>query len=181
MHRRIFLKGALASLPLGIHRGGDNSVLSSPAQNQESPKIRGFRTLGRTGFRVSDIGAGQVFVEDIMRAMLERGVNYIDTSEIYEEEMRHETMIGRVIKDFDRKSIFITTKLWPEKQDRKESFLARARQRLERLKVDTLDCLMLHSPNTSTVVKNEGFHAAVSDLKAEGRLKYLGISCHGSM
>jgi aryl-alcohol dehydrogenase-like predicted oxidoreductase len=180
MHRRDFLKGALASFALKGRPGLHPSALSSQSQNQEVPRIKEFRTLGRTGFRVSDLSAGQVFEEGIMRTMLERGVNFIDTSELYERNSHHETLIGSVIKDFERKSLFITTKLWPENQDTKESFLKRARKCIERLRLDTLDCLMLHSPDSSAEVKNEQFLAAVKELKAEGRLKYAGVSCHGS-
>jgi predicted aldo/keto reductase-like oxidoreductase len=51
----------------------------------EFPKVTGYRTLGRTGFKVSDIGVGtsQVYPSAIMGTVLDAGVNYIDTAEGY--------------------------------------------------------------------------------------------------
>ena len=51
-----------------------------------------------------------LFDETIIKVLLERGVNYIDTAESY-NRVHNEMLIGKAIKEFDRKSLFITTKL----------------------------------------------------------------------
>ena len=48
-------------------------------------KVTGYRMLGRTGFRVSDIGLGGVELTTpaLVTAALDAGINYIDTAEGY--------------------------------------------------------------------------------------------------
>ena len=112
--------------------------------------------------------------------LLERGVNYIDTGESYNQG-HNEILIGKAIKEFDRKSLFITTKLVLKKgTEKKEEILKRARKCLERLKTDYIDCLMIHGVFSKKEFKNEGFHLAAKQLKNEGRLRFSGISCHGA-
>jgi aryl-alcohol dehydrogenase-like predicted oxidoreductase len=40
--------------------------------------------------------------------------------------------------------------------------------------------MMMHLPDKVETLKHEGFHAALKQLKAEGRIRHLGISHHGS-
>jgi predicted aldo/keto reductase-like oxidoreductase len=85
-----------------------------------------------------------------------------------------------VLKGRDRKQIFLTSKMQPEGDITKEGFLKRARKCLEDLETDHFDCMMLHMPERVEVLKTEGFHAAMRELKAEGRVRFLGVSHHGS-
>ena len=66
-----------------------------------------YRKLGRTGFKVSDISLGYSNNSAVIKNAIEAGVNYIDTAESY----KNQPVIGSVIKDIDRKSLFITSKL----------------------------------------------------------------------
>jgi hypothetical protein len=97
----------------------------------ESPKIKEYRTLGRTGFKVSDISigtGGSFFDPSIINKLLDAGVNYIDTTESYGGG-RAEKTVGEVLKKHDRKSIFITSKLgYPSKdtKDRQNEKMPRA-------------------------------------------------------
>jgi len=38
----------------------------------------------------------------------------------------------------------------------------------------------MHMPETVETLRTEGFHAAMQELKAEGRIKHVGVSNHGS-
>jgi predicted aldo/keto reductase-like oxidoreductase len=40
--------------------------------------------------------------------------------------------------------------------------------------------MMMHMPENVETLKTEGFHAAMQQLKAEGRVRYVGVSNHGS-
>lgn len=149
------------------------------AEEKAQPlKIKEYRTLGRTGFKVSDIGSGIVKDRAVLEALLDAGVNYIDTAESY----RNEEVVGEVISKRDRKKIFVTTKLeiLPKMANTKEEFLSRAYKCLERLKTDYVDCLMNHSPEEVALVTHENFHAAMKQLKAEGKVRHIGISHHGT-
>jgi predicted aldo/keto reductase-like oxidoreductase len=110
---------------------------SRETKDKSQPKIKAFRILGRTGFKVSDLAIG-------------------------------------------RKSIFITTKMEVKKDPSKEDFLKRSRKALEELDTEYIDCMMMHCPEKAETLKTEAFHAAMQQLKSEGRLRYVGVSNHGS-
>lgn len=81
-----------------------------------------YRTLGRTGLRVSALSFGAsslggVFREvdesdciRTVRASLEKGINFIDTSPFY-GRTRSETVLGKALKSVPRDSYFLATKV----------------------------------------------------------------------
>ena len=104
LNRRNFLRNtSLGFLGAGLL---GNKGLANPIQDQENelPKIKEYRTLGRTGFKVSDIsiGASGLINLSVLKTALNMGVNYIDTSELYGGGNAEKT-IGKCIKEFDRK------------------------------------------------------------------------------
>ncbi len=151
----------------------------------DSPKIKEYRTLGRTGFKVSDLGTGDFDDVGPFRGLLDAGVNYIDTSETYGQ---HGRKIGEAIKGRNRSSLFISSKLMADTSIRrigkqgvtKEGFLKRAYRVMEALQIDYLDCLMISSPETVEMLKTPGFHEATEQLKKEDRIRFVGVSHHGS-
>jgi len=147
----------------------------------EAPKIRSYRTLGRTGFKVSDIGIGtsQTFPAPVMAAALDAGVNYIDTGEGYGRGAA-ERSIAEAIKGRDRKSLFITTKIRMDGIAGKDQVAEKARQALERLQTDYIDCLMPSGLPTAAALKNEPFHQAMDQLKKDGLVRFAGVANHGS-
>ncbi len=68
----------------------------------DPPKIQKYRRLGRTGAMVSDIGSGIPTSSSVLKAVLDSGVNFIETSESYSNG-RNESLIGNVIKDFEQR------------------------------------------------------------------------------
>ncbi len=178
--RRQFIKQSAAGV---VGAGAIGKGLPGEAKTRddrsEPLKIKEYRTLGRTGFKVSDIAAGEHHANIAMLNMLlDAGVNYIDTGETYGNG-RDERVIGDAIKNRDRKAFFITTKLPLRKDREKNSILERSRKCLERLQTDYVDCMMIHGcPNSETVL-TPGFHEAMRQLKAEGRVRYVGLSNHG--
>ncbi len=177
LNRRKFLKntslGALAApLLVGRKLGRDDPI--------QGPLIKSYKTLGRTGFKVSDIGIGSPPGEAVLKACLRAGMNYIDTAEQYGNG-NNEKMIGNVIGEFDRKKIFISTKILGEGgYESRQDVVERVRKSVERLRSDYVDCVMLHGADNTRILKDEAFHSAMDQLKAEGRVKYVGVSCHGA-
>lgn len=147
----------------------------------KKPVIKECRTFGRTGFKVSDISSGSPRSEAVLRALLQAGVNFIDTGEAYDNG-NNEVMIGKVLKDFDRKKIFINSKLYSEEKkfNGTEDVLNRVRKALERLQTDFIDCIQIHEVTKCDDLKEENFHTALAQLKAEGHVRFTGLSCHGS-
>jgi predicted aldo/keto reductase-like oxidoreductase len=180
-NRRQFLGGLVAALSgLGSHStrslfGGIQDAASSGS------RIKEYRILGRTGFKVSDIAFGSAELADssLLRAVLDAGVNYIDSSEVYSNGGA-ERIIGRVIKSVDRRKVFVTTKIKVSENDTKASLLSKAEKCLERLQTDYIDCLMYHGPSTVEDVNNEAFHGALDELKSRDRVRFRGVSCHGA-
>jgi len=150
-------------------------------KNTGKPLINEYRVLGRTGFKVSDIGCGSVSIsnENVLKAVLDTGVNFIDTAEFYGNG-NNELMVGKAIKGFSRASIFLNTKIGITENDTEESIITRVKKCLERLDTNYLDGLMLWNAGSVKEIKNKAFHNAFNHLKNEGRVKYCGISCHGT-
>jgi len=181
LDRRSFLKSsAFGVLGAGFSIKNkmiqEEKVLSSDEDNP-FPSVKKYRTLGRTGFKVSDIGAGSIQDKGVLGTALDAGVNYIDTAEQYPG---HHKVVGEAIKGRDRESIFITTKLQIKKDKSKQGFLRRARKCLQELNTEYVDCIMIHMAETAETLKTPGFHQAMDELKAEGRVRFVGVSNHGS-
>jgi predicted aldo/keto reductase-like oxidoreductase len=172
------LKGSLAAFLSSFVIPKANGY-SLKSEQIESPKIRRYRTLGRTGFRVSDIGTGGPWNEGILSATLDAGVNYIDTAEAYHQG-HSEIVVGKVLKNRSREKIFVTTKVGLRGNESKANILQRVRKCLERLQTDYIDCLMIWSASSVDIVKYPPFHQAVDQMKMEGKVRHAGISCHGA-
>ncbi len=185
INRRNFIKTTFAGacVPAVLTSQSKDINQNPDFQKKDTGKIKEFRTLGRTGFKVSDIGfgAGLLSNPDVLNASIERGINYIDTAEHYGGG-RSEKTIGEVIGKHNRKKIFITTKLnldFGEKPNTTEKIKERFKKCLERMKTDYADCLMLHSASSVEQVKHPEFHKAFAELKSDGKVRFLGISNHG--
>ncbi|MFC2117068.1 aldo/keto reductase [Bacteroidota bacterium] len=179
--RRNFVKtsvvGAIgATIPFSTSNAANSENSGTGEQ-----KIKEYRRLGRTNFKVSDIsyGAGGLTNANVFENALKMGVNYIDTAEHYARG-RSETTIGEVLKKIDRKSVFLTTKLNLNMRGRtKEDIRNRFHECLQRLQTDYVDCLMIHMSPEIEQVTDENFHKVAEELKAEGKVKFLGLSNHG--
>jgi len=182
LSRRAFLKagGALAAggmmLPLAAGTAGAAMRVERPAR----PTILSHRVLGRTGFRASDIGlGGSYFAEsNVVRYAVERGINYIDTAPNYGNG-DSESKIGQAMRHLDRSRLFITTKILLQPDESADSIRERFAGSLQRMRIDHADALLMHDVRDVDRVGHPGFHAAVAQLKAEGRLRFAGMSSHG--
>lgn len=182
LDRRNFLfttfKGSLAATVIA----GTGFKGSEGVTKEENPLIKNYRRLGRTGFKVSDIsfGAGGLTNASVLEAALDMGINYIDTAEHYVRG-RSENTIGEVVPKRDRESVFITTKLnfdffgGSSKKELRERF----DKCFERLKLDYVDCLMIHMAQSVEQIRHKEFHSLVKELKSEGRIRFIGLSTHG--
>ncbi len=184
--RREFLGVSLGVLPaLGAAAGASRpgpAGQTMPGASTEPPRIRTYRTLGRTGWKASDVsfGAGNLSNANVLQMALDRGMNYIDTGEHYERGGSERT-IGEALTGRDRKSVFVTTKINMTFNGKGDKIAIRERFQkcLERMRLDYVDCLMIHMC-TLAQVKHEPYHEAIRELKAEGRVRFSGLSNHGA-
>ena len=150
-----------------------------PAAELET-RIKRYRTLGRTGFEVSDIsmGCGSIAESDVVRYAYDHGVNLFDTAESYGNG-DSEKKIGEAMKHMEREKIFIVTKLDIEKDPDQQNLVERFNKSLERLQSPYADALYAHGIADVELVEYEPFLKACAQLKQEGKLKHAGISSHG--
>lgn len=179
MDRRNFIKAsAIGIAGAGIASKGSLLKAEESVDNTPELKIKEYRTLGRTGFKVSDISSGYSDNPTVLGNAFDAGLNYVDTAESY----KNQPSVGKAIKGRDRKKIFITSKLeiTKEKGLAKEDFVKRFHKCLEELDTPYIDCMMIHSCEEIETMKTKGFHLAMDQMKAEGKLRFVGISNHGS-
>ncbi len=182
MKKMIGRRNFIRNSTLGIIGGTivDRNLFSKEKEDKDQngiePEIKNFRVLGRTGFKISDISLGISHNAQVVRKAINAGVNYIDTAESY----KNQPVIGEAIKSFDRKKIFITSKLEIKKDRSEAGFIKRFNKCLKELGTNYIDCMMIHSAENIEMLKTPGFHSAMDQMKKEGKLKYVGVSNHGS-
>lgn len=155
-----------------------------------------YRQLGRTGIEVSEIGFGawaiggdawgEVDDATSLRALeraLELGVNFIDTADVYGDG-RSERLVGQAVRG-KRDRVILASKggLMGHHRDPKrepvydtpEKVIRAFEASLQRLGTDYLDVYFDHiwwDKHEET----EAFLAAFTRLKAEGRVRAVGVS-----
>jgi predicted aldo/keto reductase-like oxidoreductase len=171
--RRDFLKlGAGAALGL--------SAASATAQAQAAPAIRSYRTLGRTGLKISDISFGSASMSDpdVVRHALARGINYFDTAESYRfgssEEAVGEGLKGR------RNDVFVTSKTKAGAGESGKDMMAALEKSLRRLQTDHVDVYFNHAVNDVDRMKNPEWAGFTELAKKQGKIRFRGMSGHGS-
>jgi len=150
-----------------------------------------YRSLGRTGWRVSDIsfgawaigGAwGQVSDEESMAALhkaVDCGVNFIDTADVYGGG-RSERLIAQ-LKKIRKEEIIVATKAGRKLPQQtvegysRENLTAWVDESLRNLSADTLDLLQLHCPSTDQYYDDEVF-GILDDFVKAGKIRYYGVS-----
>ena len=151
-----------------------------------------YRILGKTGFEISEISLGtwQVggrwgsqfdhkLADRILNTAVDRGVNFIDTADLYGEG-ESEKAIARLLKQRSER-IFVATKCGRKlKPHTNESYTPQVLRKfvegsLKNLKVDCLDLIQLHCPPTEVYYRPEIFDLFDS-LRKEGKILHMGVS-----
>lgn len=128
----------------------------------------------------ADIPAeNQANVEATIRRALELGINHIETARGYGTS---EMQLGRFLRDFDRDSLIVQTKVSPQ-QDPAE-FEKIFETSMNYLQLDYVDLLSMHGINNSEVLEQAtrpgGCMEKALQWKAEGRVRHIGFSTHAS-
>jgi aryl-alcohol dehydrogenase-like predicted oxidoreductase len=148
-----------------------------------------YRTLGRTGIKVTPYGLGalmfatQVGNSDpkdsirIIHKALDAGINLIDTADAYGDS---EEIVGAALKG-RRDNVVLTTKVSrpmgtdPNQQGASRRWIMTAIENsLRRLQTDHIDVYQLHRPDPETDV--EETLSAMTDLVRSGKVRAIGTS-----
>lgn len=140
-----------------------------------------YRRLGRTNLRISEISLGGSPVPDqaILHQVVERGINYIDTSHTYMNG-NSERQIGRLLRDVGRDRVHVATKFHLRGNWSKESIIKSVDGSLRRLQTDYLDVLLIHGASDPEQLTDERVLGAFDALKKQGKHRFCGLSCHSN-
>ena len=149
-----------------------------------------YRTLGRTGEKVSVVGIGGYHLgrpgvtEDeslhIVRKALDEGINFLDNCWDYnggESEIR----MGRALRNGYRKNAFLMTKIDGRDKSTAEKQI---NQSLKRLQTDRIDLLQFHEVIRDTdpdrIFARGGALEAALQAQKDGKVRYIGFTGHKS-
>ena len=149
-----------------------------------------YRALGRTGIQVSQICLGTMMFGGksdepescrMIDHAIERGVNFIDTADVYAGN-ESERIVGKALeKDKRRENIILATKFnFANPADRNAKGLSRRHvinacdASLKRLKTDWIDLYQMH--RCSSAIPIDETLRALDDLVRAGKIRYIGGS-----
>jgi aryl-alcohol dehydrogenase-like predicted oxidoreductase len=151
-----------------------------------------YRTLGKTGFRVSEVSLGtwqvggrwgdpfnDAAAEEIINRAIDLGVNFIDTADVYSDGLS-EAAVGRVVRSRSEE-VLVATKCGRQISPHvsqgytPEVLEGYVNASLKNMGVETLDLIQLHCPPTEVYYRPEIF-ALFDRLKQEGKIRNLGVS-----
>ncbi|MDP1722445.1 MAG: aldo/keto reductase [Candidatus Gottesmanbacteria bacterium] len=157
-----------------------------------------YRTLGKTGWMVSELGHGMWGMgswtgsddTESMEALhrsVELGVNFFDTAWVYGNG-RSEKLLGNLLKAYPNKHLYTATKIppksfrYPMKPEYKLSeeypsghLVEYVQKSLKNMGLDKLDLVLLHGWD-DVWADDERWQKAVQDLKRKGLIQAFGIS-----
>jgi aryl-alcohol dehydrogenase-like predicted oxidoreductase len=115
-----------------------------------------------------------------IRAALDKGVNWIDTAAVY--GLGHsEEVVGKAVKGMAKPPYIFTKceRIWNERREIAKSLKADSIRReveasLRRLQIDRIDLYQIHWPEPDEQIE-EGW-STLAELKAEGKVRYIGVS-----
>ena len=146
--------------------------------------------LGRTGLEVTRLSYGAMEVRDaprgrpvtedqaesILNAVLDAGINFIDTSNDYG---RSEELIGKYISH-RRSEFYVATKcgcvpgggphVWT-----RENLFRGLNESLERMKTDYVDVMQLHGGSVEDI-QREGVVDTLQEMRQQGKVRWIGTS-----
>jgi aryl-alcohol dehydrogenase-like predicted oxidoreductase len=158
-----------------------------------------YRSFGRTGWQVSEIGFGAWQIGgdwgkvddkasiDTLHYAFDKGINFVDTAELYGNG-HSEEVVGQALKSWKGSKIYVATKVrpiqWPNPDDDKPQMRGRfpswyvrdnVEKSLKRLGINRIDLFQFHS-FTPDAVQNLDWLETLNALRREGKIDHIGIS-----
>ena len=147
-----------------------------------------YRSLGKTGERVSPIGLGgwhlglphvdEQLALRLVRSAIDRGLTFMDNSWDYNEGAS-EIRMGKALGDGYRDKAFLMTKI--DGRSKKEA-MRQLDESLRRLATDRIDLVQHHEvirfDDPHRIFHAEGANAALVEARKAGKIRYIGFTGH---
>lgn len=143
-----------------------------------------YRTLGKTGLKISRMGFGGIPIQKIdeegtkklLHAMAEKGINYIDSARGYTVSERY---IGYGLEGIRDKFVLATKSM----ARTKEAMAADIETSLNNFRTDYIDLYQVHNPSMEQldqVIGEGGALEALIEAKAAGKIGHIGLTAHST-
>jgi hypothetical protein len=176
MGRRRFIK-TISSTFLGMAAPNILKVSSSLRKGEKTPSPE-YRTLGKTGLKVTVVSMGVMNCSDpaVLLRAFDLGINFYDTADCYMHG-HNEEMVGKAFEG-KRTRVFIQTKVHVHDEGKMRASVERS---LRRLRTDYIDVLVWHNLRTPEEVSDRNLFEFMSKMKKEGKVRFTGFSAHSRM
>jgi predicted aldo/keto reductase-like oxidoreductase len=165
--------------------GAQAQTVATPAQAKNGEMI--YRTLGRTGERVSAIGLGGYHIGtlkteqesvQLIRRAIDRGINFMDNSWDYHNGRSHRWM-GAALKGGYRDKVFLMTKIDGRT---KAAAMQQIDNSLKDLQVSHIDLMQHHEilryEDPDRIFGPGGAMEAITEAQKAGKIRYVGFTGH---
>lgn len=143
-----------------------------------------YRTLGKTGLKVSRMGFGGIPIQKIdeegtrklLREMAEKGINYIDSARGYTVS---EQYIGYGLEGIRDKFILATKSM----SRTKDAMAADIETSLKNFRTDYIDLYQVHNPSMEQldqIIEKGGALEALREAKKAGKIGHIGLTAHST-
>ncbi|MDY4533777.1 MAG: aldo/keto reductase [Tractidigestivibacter sp.] len=118
-----------------------------------------------------------------LRALIDNGVNVVDTAPVYGVHGASEAIVGKALRDGYRERVFLVTKFGNYNDantgkrvinNSREDVMKEIDESLERLGTDYIDLYIMHYPDP--VVPVSETMGALNEIKEQGKIKHIGVS-----
>ncbi|MDO5798229.1 MAG: aldo/keto reductase [Eubacteriales bacterium] len=143
-----------------------------------------YRTLGKTGLKISRMGFGGIPIQKIdeegtkklLHEMADKGINYIDSARGYTVS---EQYIGYGLEGIRDKFVLATKSM----SRTREAMAADIETSLGNFRTDYIDLYQIHNPSMEQldqVIGEGGALEALMEAKAAGKIGHIGLTAHST-
>ena len=178
--RREFLETSALLTGGGVLAGGLGLAKGLFAGSE--PEKKGtveYRTLGRTGLKISSVSLGTMNATDpaVVDRALDLGINYIDTARGYQGG-QNEKMVGSVLER-RRGETYIGTKCGVSGSV--DGIVASVEESLRALRTDVIDIIQFHGIERDEHLTWAPAIEAFGKLRDQGKVRFVGVTYHTRM
>ena len=174
--RRNFLVAGLSLPVAGMASASAPQATPAKAPKTAAPAAaaNGYRTLGKTGLKVSTVGYGCMITSDssVISRAVDMGITYFDTARGYQSG-NNERMVGAALKG-SRTKVVLSTKSESKTAAEAQAHLDTS---LKELGTDYVDIWYMHARDTVADIPDDQI-AVWENAKKQGKIRHIGISTH---